>query len=256
MQPPAENPKSSLLEASIYNRCLFLQYRIWWYIVISLLILQLILMLGSLGSYNWVKSGDGDSEWEGSLMVVTSGPDMWEDISYEDLVDNYCEDDANTSDGFCEVFSDIYNGGVAFIFFEVFAMTANLVWIVKVLFLILEKSYGPNWLPYILNGSVLIFHLIALVAWFGSTSAQFGKDCEEVITEDEERGDLCATSGAALAVFVMVLFIGITALFIPLYIKRYNEDTKNSTDLTETEMIQNQGNGTKSPVRNLSSDRA
>lgn len=256
MQPPAEKPKSELLEASVYNKFLCLQYRIWWYVLISLLILQWILMLGTLGSYNWVGSGDGDAEWKGSLMVVTSGPDIWEDMSYEDLIDDYCEDDDSIYDGYCELFSEIYSGGVAYIFFEVFAMTGNAVWIVKVMYLILERPLGPNWLPYVINLAVLIFHLIALVAWFGSTSASFGSSCDEVI-DGSDRGDLCATSGAALSVFVMILFIVITVIFLPLYITRHR-NSKHSDSLSdgaETETVHNLGSSSKSQPKNIQSDR-
>lgn len=225
------SPKQELLEASIQNRIYSIPIRIIWYTLLGLLITNLVLLLGSLGTRKWVRQGSGDSKWEGSLLHVTEGPEAWLNETYADLVDDYCDSKGQINQDLCELFKNLQDSGATYVSFGVITVFCTIGWILKIVFLLLEKRFCSNMIGYALSGLCVIFHLIGLVVWSVVSKSKYNADCEEFI-----EGELCNTDGPALALTVMLLYVVILPVFVYVYKMRYNGATPNLNPTRQVEM--------------------
>ena len=68
-------------------------------------------------------------------------------------------------------------------------------------------------LMYVIIGSSVGFHLLAISLWFAVTQATFSwDDCEEVGNSEEEA--VCATHGPILSLIIVILYGMAAALYV------------------------------------------
>ena len=227
--------KQELLEASVSNRIYNIPVRIIWYTLISLLLTNLLLLLGSLGTRKWVKQGKEENSWQGSLLHVTKGPEEWENETYEQLADDYCDMKGEDNEALCRLFQNLHDAGATYVSFGVMTVICTIGWILKIVFLLLEKKCCKNLVGYVLSGICGVFHLIGLVVWSAVSESKYNVDCDKVV-EKGEIGELCNTDGPALALTVMLMYVGITPVFVFVYMKRYHGASSTLTNNKQSEM--------------------
>mmetsp|Transcript_32440 Transcript_32440/g.32141 ORF Transcript_32440/g.32141 Transcript_32440/m.32141 type:complete len:208 (+) Transcript_32440:131-754(+) len=182
-------------------------------------------MLGALGSESWAKQGKGDNQWKGSLNYITS-PDYYEYFDYIDMQKIYCdmdtteyEYDSDLADALCKTFKNMRGAGAAFNFFEVFAYVATVLWMIRVLYSLLEKKFLSNCWGYVWPSLGLFFHILAEIIWSGATGAKMSGSCDK-LNSGSDPEDICATQGPAVVLVVTLLYIITATIFYIVYNKR------------------------------------
>jgi hypothetical protein len=227
--------KQELLEASVSNRIYNIPLRIIWYVLLSLLLTNLLLLLGSLGTRKWLKQGKEENAWQGSLLHVTEGPNDWENETYDQLADDYCDMHGEDNEALCILFKNLHDAGATYVSFGVMNVICTIGWILKIVFLLLEKKCCNNLIGYILSGICGLFQLIGLVVWSAVSESKYNADCDKVV-EKGETGELCNTDGPALALTVMLMYVVITPAFVYVYMKRYDGGSSTLTNVKQAEM--------------------
>lgn len=214
-------------ERSIEEKLWCMKRKVWAVIIFSLQALILVIMLGCFGSDNWVQQGTGSSKWSGGLLRVTGGDAEMQEVEYIDMVAS-CNNFATP----CKVFKGLRDGGATFCFFEVISYCLTVVWMIKIAFMILQKSIIEMIPCMVWPGAGLFCHILAEIIWSGVTGATFMGSCSDVTS-----ADLCSTDGPAGVLAITLIYIVTFAIFIIFYLKRlvpeteHKEETEHQIDL-------------------------
>ena len=214
-------------ERNIEEKLWCMKRKIWAIIIFSLQSLILIIMLGCFGSENWVQQGTGSAKWSGGLLRVTGGNSEMQEVEYIDMAAS-CTNLLPP----CGVFKGLRDAGATFCFFEVISYCLTVVWMVKVAFMILQKSVIEQIPCMVWPGAGLFCHILAEIIWSGVTGAKFMGSCD-----DATSSNLCSTDGPAGVLAITVIYIATFVIFIIFYMKRlipetgHKEETEHQIDL-------------------------
>jgi hypothetical protein len=105
-----------------------LPLRVWFILSLVGLVIQIVVMIGSLSAMRWSEQGSsGNDRWEGGLLrVEESDVREIDQESFNEVANDIC--DLANRYGSCEMFEDLRDGGFMFIFYEMLSIFAILVW--------------------------------------------------------------------------------------------------------------------------------
>lgn len=191
-------------ESPLAQILLCMRLKLWWVSLVLLHFVLLILHLASLGSRYWLRQGDEDLGWDGSLLHCSScSRDLLED-TYEDLADDVCDISGDSFEAWCEMFHDLRLAGGLYIFFDLLSLGCLLFLFVLAVYTTNNKGCWPNLPKYILIALTVAFHDIALILWSSIAQASFGGDCSD-LHDGASRSPVCSTTGPVLATCISVI---------------------------------------------------
>jgi hypothetical protein len=196
-----------------------LQYRYWWFIVLNMILTIIVFNFGCLGAKKWARQGEDISEWEGGLLYCNQCYSEWDEEHYNDVASDMSDLEGDLAEAMKTTFENLRDAGSVFVFFELTALIMNLLWIARVVFILMERKLGPNWLGFVPVAAGFVMHTVGLIAWTGIADAGFEADCEE-LNDGSDRRKVCSTYGAGLAVITCILYIFFGAFYVFLYINR------------------------------------
>lgn len=178
-------------------------------------LLLIILLIASLASPKWIKTGSDDMSLEGGLLTCTDCDPPFNDMSYKEAADaDACDLTLPDYTGYCLMFNDLKSAGGAFLFFDLISVVFLLFWTLKLFFLYRGSVVlqNPRWLFYVVSTISCTSHILALIIWGGVTSAAFNADCSGW-EPNGTRPDLCSTAGPAIAITVLIILLLNVILF-------------------------------------------
>ena len=214
-----------------HPKFLKIRYHTWWIIFFSVQAALIILMGCTFGANTWVYSDnkgilhnydwDDDSnnvyngkKFEGDLFVCKEGCDK----DYGKLAQEWCgfyDDQKDNLDAFniddeildpylsvCAMYFSLYIGMSIYTALETISMICICVWALAMLCYC--RKVNCLWLTYCCTGCMWVFHYIALIAYMSITRSNFDGDCDSLPTKGD-RPKLCAGSGPALSLFILVI---------------------------------------------------
>jgi len=191
-------------ESPLTQTLLCMKLKLWWVCLVLLHFLLLILHLASLGSRYWLRQGDEDLGWDGSLLHCSScSKDLLKD-TYADLADDVCDRSGDAFEAWCDMFRDLERAGGLYIFFDLLSLGCLLCLFVLSVYSVTNRSCWPNLPKYILIASTISFHDIALIVWSAVAQASFGGDCED-LHDGSSRTAVCSTAGPVVATCISVI---------------------------------------------------
>lgn len=211
-------------ERNIEEKLFFMKRKFWALTIFFLQGLILILMLGCFGSGSWVKQGTGDFAWKGGLLRVTEGSNIWNAASNYDSYSGmeYIDMQASCSNLYsvskCSLFKNLKEAGQTFCFFEVFSYAFTVVWMIKIVFIIIQKPFLDKF-TYVWPGAGLFCHVLAEIIWSGVTKASFSGSCSDITSDN-----LCSTEGPAGVLAITCFYIVTFAIFFIFHFKRFIPD--------------------------------
>ena len=146
--------------------------------------------------------------------MITGSQSIYDNESYKSVKDSICGMNIANSD-MCNVFGNLYNAGVAYLFFELLALLFLFVWIFQVIWALMEKPLKKWWIPFLWPGISFFFHLLAICIWAGVTKSNFEDNCLS-----KNSNNLCSTNGPALAILTVFLYLFFGAIYVFVHIYR------------------------------------
>jgi len=198
-------------EPSVETELLCMKVKYWWYAVMLCQGWLFVFMMGCLGSYEWVRQGKDESEWEGGLLGVNFGPENYRGESYSSLADDVC--DREGYEELCDSFENLKNAGAVFIFFEVLSILMLAAWAARVVFALKEKKFLGEWIGYLFPGLGFLLHFLGVIVWVAVSGAKFSSECYG-------QSELCNTYGPTLGVLTILFYFFFAALYSFVFFKR------------------------------------
>ena len=156
--------------------------------------------------------------------------------AYNKLKDDGSCDTSSVHKSICKAFEDLGSAGSAYFFFEMLAYVFLVVWMIKVVLMLFEKSCCAKlrFLGYVYPIIPFISHLLGLLIWAGISEAKFDDDdCDNSMGLTGEKPTICATHGPALSIFTVFVYLITVVVFIFAYVKSapttLNQEPKGET---------------------------
>lgn len=164
--------------------------------LISLEVIILCLMLGSLLTPKWVQQGYSSTIWKGGLLVCGGCDGLWENQYYTSITEIAQDNDVQ---GYYSTFKNLAISGLVYLILEIIslAVIASIV--------VLGITYKFTARPHIkkLFGALTALHTTATVSWFGINSASFTADCK-VSSDYTNSEKICPTVGPIIAICIEI----------------------------------------------------
>lgn len=205
--------KEPILKSKIF--CLKLNT--WNWILFDVLLINIILMIGTLTTINWVRQGKNETLWEGGLTACENCDGDFEHEMYVNIAQNVCS--YEDYDGFCSLFKDLAKAGTFFEVTEIISIAFLIVWLVRILLAILHKEACRDSISYAISLFSLCVHAVGYTAWFIISDASYIGPCDEV--DKDNRKGVCGTDGPGMALASMILLLLANLLFYLIYSRRH-----------------------------------
>jgi hypothetical protein len=211
-QPKEQQPSPE--EPDVDTPLLCMRVRYWWFLVIFCQGVLGVFIFATLGTRRWVRQGDEDAEWQGSLLECTlcHVNSDWFEETYDSLKSDECDSSGDEHDAWCSMFKDLQTAGGVFVFFELLSLGLLVLWIGRVLLCLIGKRCCHDIIAYIFPILAFLAHMIGLIIWAAVSKSGFNADCGD-FADGSDRTDVCSTNGPALAVLTCLFYIFFGALY-------------------------------------------
>jgi hypothetical protein len=178
----------------------------FWFLSFIILVIGIIcVMIGSLSTPRWAIQGKGQFRWRAGILKCGGCQGKWEGLYFSKILKEAKDYDIK---GWENTIERLYQGGVAFVVLESFALSFCVIWTILICFILKGRKIWKDCLVYFIVIFTILLHSAALAAWFGATEAKFG-DCEDVAGSNDDDFDICASHGPAIAIAIEIaLFVG------------------------------------------------
>ena len=171
----------------------------WKVLLKTILYFNFSLMIGSLTTPRWVKQGDRNTLWRGSLTRCGGCSGEWEDKYYYEIYeiskDNYvlgCE----------ETFEALYVAGFLYLTFEVLALVVY-VFLIVVQSGFIVKVASDKCIGKVIF-SIFLLHTIAVILYFTISKIKLLRDCSRA-SDYFTSYNVCANQGPTIALVSEIL---------------------------------------------------
>lgn len=171
--------------------------KVCWVIFLVLHLLIMSLMIVSLTVPTWVYQDSDETtyDWKGGLLEVTEGNDGWEDLSYRELAENFCDKeniadfnlDENTIKDLCDMYTDLYIASTIFLILETLAIV--LLGITAATNAIVFRTLSFISCSYCSASCSLIMHIAGLFCFILFPNITLNRECDTLGKE------MCADDG-------------------------------------------------------------
>ena len=239
-------PPANYLDIGLDDPILCLKVRFWWFVVLAMQSFLYILMISCLATPKWVKHGKSSTQWEGGVVTCTSCDLIacigcgggFDNDAYNSLKNSGSCDFSTVTKSFCSAFKDLGSAGSAYFFFEMLSLLFLTIWLVSVVFLLLEKGCCAKIrvLGYVYPVIAFLSHLLGILIWAGISEAKFDGSCDPNLADyDGGKPNLCATHGPALAVVTIFAYLIVVSVYFFAFVKSAPAKlTKDPPKKTET----------------------
>lgn len=176
--------------------------------VTGLLILNIVLIIASLGVKYWAKV---NSDEDLALYSCSNCGSLKTDWNYECLGRSYCE--LEGADSQCSLYSDLYKASYSYLILEFCALVLSILFLEKLLLICFDRYPGQRFTIIFTAIFMFIMHLLGTILWFAYSEA--GNTCDK--TTYTSKPDICYTQGPALAISNCILMSITIISFIILY---------------------------------------
>ena len=187
-------------------------------IILSLLILNIALIIASLGSQRWSVI---DSNKNFSLYYCIDCEDLQHDWNFECLARSSCSTTLKQND--CSLYSDLYKASYAYLILEFASLLMSILFFEKLLLIITNDDIGSKISIIGISISMLVFHVAGTIFWFGLSAA--GTTCDTPSTNTKP--SVCYSTGPKLAISNCVLMFVTITLFISVFCRAESSDAKS-----------------------------
>ena len=171
----------------------------WWALMILLSLTCMTLEVASLSTPRWFKQGTSFTEWEGGLLKSYPSETYYKDKD--------CDRDYH-GDGYCDMFKNLWIGGVVYTVCESLSIASFFACIVIYLFYLNKKSSTCVLATFVIWAAVIL-HFVGFVTWAVLAKMVYKGSCIKLYSENGDKpGNVCKKEGAIIAL--------ITILYIPL----------------------------------------
>ena len=199
-----------------------IRLRNWWRLIGFFLVLETVLLIGTLATPRWVEQGSDPPDWRGGLLRCGECKGQWHEKYYSEIVED-CNAEEETyiqsDEGFCKDFKKIYEAGIIFLVLELVALVLLLFWTVRVVYAVWITEWRFDWWLYIVSGAAFILHLAATITWMLMTEAK-PEECDKVSTSNDTK-DICFNFGMRLAFSQVGLLSIILPVFNLIWLKKH-----------------------------------
>lgn len=176
--------------------------------ITGLLMLNIILIIASLGVKYWAKVNSDDDLALYSCSDCGSLKSNW---NYECLGRSYCQ--LEGADSHCSLYTDLYKASYSYLILEFCALVLSLLFLEKLLLICFDRYPGQKFTVILTAVFMLIMHLLGTILWFAYSEA--GNHCEK--TNYARRPDICYSQGPSIAISNCVLMLITITIFIISY---------------------------------------
>ena len=158
--------------------------------------------ISSLSVPRWFSQGSGYGYWEGGLLTPYPSSTLYKDKA--------CDRDFHGS-GYCDMFNNLWKGGIVYIFFE--SVSLFLFFVALVFFVVdIVKNKNLAFVNMIVVWSAVTAHFIGFVTWAVLGKLLYQGTCDSYYTDNgDSPANICRKEGASLALFI-ILYIPIVGM--------------------------------------------